>query len=548
MNAVLLLFDLVAGPLGALGVDYPRFRALLGVKLTIDRRRQHVWVQGTKRLAPFTWSLILHAGMGVWLAVLTGFVASPLTALTLGLSIVMLMLAFDLVADYSSLLLDSTEAAVLAARPVDARTILAARAAHVGTYLGMYVGAMAAATCVAGTWRWGARFLPAYVLSLLVSVVLVLAAVTIVYLVIMRSVSRERVRDVSLWAQLVMTAITAGGYFLVSTIDFRAGPGIEEYTWVYFYPPAWMAGVPALAIVGATRVAVALSVLGLTVPVLVALIAVWMAPAFRFADAGDAARDQGRAKLSSRLAPVLARWTTRTRTARAAFELVWTLAARSRAFKTRTYPALLSIVLFVVVFGVLAAAGAWSDQVTDMAETKMHLFLLYYGILVIPTPILMAPYADQPEAAWIYRGMPIDRPGTVLVAGLQVLFIRMILPVFVAIAAVVFAIWGVRVIFDVALAFASTLLVTFCFAMVTGRRLPFSAPPPGGASGTTAGVVLGGMVMVVVLGGIHRGLLALETPLPQPWPVVVAIPIVLLLARRAARACAATRWGDGVGN
>jgi hypothetical protein len=52
------------------------------------------------------------------------------------------------------------------------------------------------------------------------------------------------------------------------------------------------------------------------------------------------------------------------------------------------------------------------------------------------------------------------------------------------------------------------------------------------------------MAMVLALGGIHRGLLALDTPLPQPWPVVVAIPLVLLLARRASRACAATKWSD----
>jgi hypothetical protein len=156
----------------------------------------------------------------------------------------------------------------------------------------------------------------------------------------------------------------------------------------------------------------------------------------------------------------------------------------------------------------------------------------------------MAPYADHPEAAWIYRGMPIERPGTVLVAALQVLFIRMVLPVFLLIAAVVFAIWGRRVIVDVALAFAATWLVTFCFAMVAGRRLPFSAPPPGGASGTTAGAVIAGMGMVLALGAGHRLLLGLDAPLAQPWPVVLAIPIVLLLARVAARACAATRWSD----
>jgi hypothetical protein len=132
----------------------------------------------------------------------------------------------------------------------------------------------------------------------------------------------------------------------------------------------------------------------------------------------------------------------------------------------------------------------------------------------------------------------------VLVAALEVLFIRMVLPVFLAIAAVVFAMWGRRVAIDVALAFAVTLLVTFCFALVAGRRLPFSIPPPGGAKGTTAGAVFSGMAMVVALGAGHWALLHVDTPLPRPWPVVMAIPVVLFLARIAARVCAATRWSS----
>lgn len=546
MKAVLYLADWFAAPLNRLGIDYPRFRAILDVKLMIDQRRQVVWVQGTKRLAPFTWSLILHAGMGVGLAGLTAVIASPLTSLTFGLAVVMLMLAFDLVADYSSLLLDSTEASVLGARPVDERTIFAARVVHVGAYLCLYVGAMALATCIAGSWRWGVVFLPAYVASLLTSIVFVLSGVSIVYLLIMRFVSRERVRDSTLWAQMVMTAITAAGYFLLSTFDFRSGPGIEGSSWIYFFPPAWMAGLPALAIGEARAPVIALSVLACMAPLALALVAIALAPAFRSAvgDEGERPAVTTRAAWSSSLAAEVARWATGSKEANAAFRLVWTLAARSRGFKTRTYPALLSIVLFVAAFGLLTQAGVWADQVEDMGQTRMHLFLLYYGILVIPTPILMAPYADRPEAAWIYRGMPIDRPGTILVAGLEVLFVRMVVPVFSGIAAVVFAIWGLAVIADVVLAFAATRLVTFCFAMIAGRRLAFSAPPPGGASGTTAGAVFGGMVMVALLGAFHRFLLELPGPLPQPGPVLVAIPVLFLVARTARRACAATRWSD----
>jgi hypothetical protein len=540
MKARLFIFDRFARPLEAAGIDYRHFRAILAVKFTLDRRRQHGWVQGSKRVSPLTWSLIVHAGMGLWLAALPLAIPSVLTAMTMGISVVMVMLAFDLVADYSALLLDSTETTMLAARPVAAHTLLAARLAHVGTYLTMYVGALAAATSIVGTLHWGLLFLPAYLLSLLAAVVLVLATVTIVYLVIMRVVSRERLRDSVLHAQLAMTVLTVAAYYFGSAVDLRGSLGIEDRAWVYFYPPAWLAGMPAFMVGRADAQALLLSVIGILAPLALAAIAMRLAPGFR-PDVAETV--SGRVSQPSPLARTLARWTTRSPAARGVFELVWVLAARDRQFKTRTYPGLLAIVLFVVAFALLAHSGVWGDQFREL-HANMHLFLLYYGILVIPTPILMVIYTDRPEAGWVYRGLPIERPGTALVAGVQVMFIRFILPVFAAIAAVVLALWGPRTIIDIGLALATTILVTFCFAMITGRRLPFSSPPPGGASGTRAGAVVGGMSLVFALGVGHWLLGRIQTPLPQPWPVVIAIPVMMLLACIPARACASTRWSD----
>jgi len=540
MKARLFVFDRFARPLEAVGVDYRRFRAILGVKFALDGRRQHGWVQGSKRITPFTWSLIVHGGMGLWISALPLAIPSAFTAMTLSLSVVMVMLAFDLVADYSALLLDSTEATLLAARPVTARTLLAARLAHVGSYLTTYVGALALATAVVGTLRWGLRFLPAYLLSLAAAVVLVLATVTIVYLVIMRVVSRERLRDAILYAQLAMTVLTVAAYYLGSAVDVDSGLRIEDRAWIYFYPAAWLAGLPALALGRTSAQFWVLGALGILVPLLLALIVMRLAPRFRVDAADPIAVAPSR---PSSIARTLARWTTRSATARAVFELVWVLAGRDRQFKTRTYPGLLAIVLFVVAFALLARSGVWGEQFPEV-YANMHLFLLYYGILVIPTPILMVIYTDRPEAGWVYHGLPIERPGTALIAAVQVMFIRFVLPVFAIIAAVVLAMWGPRAIVDIALALATTVLVTFCFALITGRRLPFSAPPPGGASGTRAGAVIGGMTLVLLLGAGHFLLGRINAPLPQPWPVIAAIPVILMLAYLPARACASTRWSD----
>ena len=41
-----------------------------------------------------------------------------------------------------------------------------------------------------------------------------------------------------------VTVLTVAAYYMSSTIDFRDGPAIEASAWIYFYPPAWLAGLP----------------------------------------------------------------------------------------------------------------------------------------------------------------------------------------------------------------------------------------------------------------------------------------------------------------
>ena len=534
--------DRLAAPSGRTGVDYRHFRAILRVKLLLDARRRHGWAQGVGRVPPIVWSLGVHILIGLGIALLPILIRSPLTALTFFHSVVMLMLAFDLVADYSAVLLDPADASVLGATPVSARTRLAARFAHVGLYLGIYVGALAIGTCVTGTMAYGPLFLPVHVLSLLASVVMVLSAVTALYLAIMRLTSPAYLADLVMWGQIGMTVLTVGGYYALTTITTTQDLSIEESGWIWGYPPAWLAGAVALAVGEATRVEAGLGVLALVGTIVLARAALRLAQVFRTDRPPETARAAGRRprRAPRRLAKLLARDTEE----RGAFELLWVLVARDRQFKTRTYPALAAITLFVAAFLLAAHRGAWGTHTPDLAGTDLHMFLLYYTLAVLPTPLLTVPYADRPEAAWIHRALPLAGPGVVLSAGLKVLLVRLVVPVFTAVVLAVMSLWGPRVLPDVLLAGAVMAAASFGLSLRLGRRLPFSEPPPSGAASTTVAVMSGYMLLVGLAGGAHWMLAHVRTPLPQPWPVLLASGLLLLAARAAARRYRATSWAQ----
>jgi hypothetical protein len=540
MTAFLSVLDLLAGPIGRAGIDHAHLRAILHVKLLRDGRRRHGWAQGVGRVPPIVWSLGVHVLVGSWVAMIPFLVPSPLTALTIVHSVVMLMLAFDLVADYSAVLLDPADTALLTASPVTPRTRLAARIVHVAIYLGMYVGALALGSCVSGTVAYGALFLPVYVLTLVASVAMVLSGVTAVYLAIMRLASPARIADLVMWAQIVMTALTVGGYYALTTVTTMETLRIDHAGWIWAYPPAWLAGAVALVAGETGRTEVGLASLALVGPVVLSLAALRLAPAFRTERAPPPVRRTGRTSTAvpRRLARLLARGPEE----RGAFELLWVLVARDRQFKTRTYPSLAAIALFVVAFVLAAHEGAWSARIPNLAATDMHMFLLYYTLAVLPTPILTVPYVDRPDAAWIYRALPLTCPGIALMAGLKVLLVKLVVPVFAAVALAIVAFWGLRVLPDVLLASAAMLFASCTLSLRIGRRLPFAEPPPSGAAGTTAATMFGYMILVILAGAAHWVLAHLRTPLPQPWPLVSASALLLLGARAAARRYRATPW------
>ena len=173
----LRLFDSVAWLIRAVGADYPQFRAILEAKLTMDTRRTTVGYQvyrkdkdkpGNALLATLVW----YAFMGVMIAPAAFVADSALVGLTFVHATVMMMLGLSLVADFSSVLLDTTDVAILHPRPVSGRTILTARIAHIVIYLALLSLSLSLLVFIGGTFKWGFLFPPIFLLTLICSVAL----------------------------------------------------------------------------------------------------------------------------------------------------------------------------------------------------------------------------------------------------------------------------------------------------------------------------------------------------------------------------------------
>ena len=130
IRLLLLVTDSLSWLIRLLGGDYAQFRTILETKLTLDSRRPMWGLAGRRdreKGGAFVGAMIFYALIGIVLGSILWRVGSPLVGLTIVHTTVLAMLTMTLIGDFTNVLLDTTDNAILQPRPVSGRTLFLAR-------------------------------------------------------------------------------------------------------------------------------------------------------------------------------------------------------------------------------------------------------------------------------------------------------------------------------------------------------------------------------------------------------------------------------------
>ena len=522
-----------------LKVDYEKFRIILWTKLTDDNRQEKSIVQ-RKSKKEISNSLVsiafIYAFIGVMIGLMLLGIQDLFVSMVIVFAIIMVMTAVALISDFTSVLLDTTDNAILLPRPVDSRTLVVARLAHIVVYIMLITLSLSAASIAIGTVKFGPVYTIVFLLSLMFSVLFVVFVANVFYLLLMKISGGEHFRDIILYFQIFMAAFAMGSYQLLPRlIKFDA---VRNFTfpirwWTYLVPPAWMAAPIDVAVTGnLSSPKLILSLLGLLVPAVSVVVVIrFLAPGFNrsiarmeiVGSSGD--KDQEKRGERWNLAAFFSRLLTFNPAERAAFQLSWRLSSRDRKFKLKTYPTFgyMLIIAFVLT---LIDEGTILQNLQALPSTQKYIIFLYIGCILIPIVVLQQRFSDQYEAAWIYHTLPFARPGDIQKGSLKAMIFKYGLPVFTPLAILVLLIWGPAVTDDIVLAFMSMIISSLVLGFLGRGDLPFSRRY-GGAAERQRG--LSGFLMFLVpasLGLIHWGMTFI--PYAVPVGIFVAAGIVFI--------------------
>jgi ABC-2 type transport system permease protein len=531
------------------GVDFDQFLSILRVKLTMDNRRSSLMsFKGMNTNRPinsaFSNTLILLGFFGFILGFIILIFPNVLMAMSVFNGILMFCTTLVFVSDYSSILLDTTDNFILLPRPVNGRTLFAARMTHIFLYLMSITYTLAATSIVVMAFKFGLLSSLIYTLIIPFNTLFAVILSSFFYLFIIRFSSSEKLKDIINGFQILMMIVLIGGSQILSHFS-GLGNGFDtdfNIKWTHtLIPPMWFGGaVDMLSSFKFDKIHLFLTGLCFFVPLMgLFLINKFFSNFFSsklssfsndspsFTKKSSTTTTPSVFKPSRGIAYQLAKWFTQKGEERSAFYLVWQLVLRDRKLKLKLYPqmAYLGVMLVMPVINVHAKDKTFQDNLTELVATgggNLFLMFAYFANFSLSTCITLIPYSDDFKAAWVYYALPVKKPGEVIVGSIKAAIFKVYTPVFIFVSAIILLAWGLKALDDLILVYINSLIISFLISELNKNYLPFSEEHSMQQQGdSNFGMMMLMMIFVAVIGGGHYFIAVYI-----PWLVPIMIPIM----------------------
>lgn len=538
---LLFLVRMLRPAVRSFGIDDAQWYAILEVKLTLDTRRPSPGLsQNRSSRNTFAWTLFFYTIMGVMMGMII-YAIPFLFAMTLFFSYIMAMVAMTLILDFSSVLLDTSDNTIILPRPVNSRTLAAARLTHIILYITLITGSLSLASIIAVVLRYPGMLILPFIVALILSTLFGVFLTTAGYMLALRLASEERVKAIINGLQITMAVLFMAGYQilprLIDKLEGDRGDMILSW-WSALAPPVWMSGaLEAIYTNSYDAPHLILIALAILLPlILVYLTFTRLTPVFnkRLVAMGGNVLSETKAKPSG-LPDKLAQLFARHPTERGAMSFVLRILGRDNRLKLKIYPSIGYLFVFGFIF-IFNGKRDILEQWNTLSDTRYYILLLYLPMMISQTALREIPFSEDHKASWIFQSTPTIRPGEILSGMAKAVVAGLLLPLYLLISLVVYGIWGNAVVDDILFAAVNNYLIVWIMVAIEARRLPFSWAPNLRAQ---AGGFLRGLLVLIITGIPSGGHYFLSF---VPWSLYVITPVLVALVYYLHQEYLSTPW------
>lgn len=460
------------------GVDYPTMRKILAVKLTMDgRRTPTIFNQQAKKKNKLEENGFIKS-LGMY--VLTSIIFIPLIAfgknyiyqMSAFFGIVMFLVMTSMISDFSNVLLDIRDKGILQTKPIDKKTINAAKTVHISIYLFLLTASLTIVPVIIGTFTHGILFLFLAIIELVLVNLFIVVLTSIVYYFILRFFDGEKLKDIINYVQIGLSVSIAVGYQILgrafSLVNLKIT--FSPSWWHFLIPPFWF-GAPFELILNShsNPYLIGFSILAVVIPVVSIVVYNLMMPSFE-KNLQKLTNNSGKNKRNRKWKNWLAGVVCRNNEEKVFFRFADNMMRNEREFRLKVYPSLgLSMVIpFIFLFNQLN-----SSSYAELVSGKGYL-VIYTSCLIIPNALAMLKYSGKYKGAWLYKTAPIPNLAPLYSAALKVFIANLFFPVYFVLSLIFIGIFGMRIIPDLLIVFVFSIFYTVICSNYLKGTLPFS--------------------------------------------------------------------------
>ncbi|MDR3539751.1 MAG: hypothetical protein P4L69_02110 [Desulfosporosinus sp.] len=483
---VLKVLDVCSFFYRAMGIDYEVMRKILKLKLLMDQRRVPSVLVNSKRKDQenaFNSSLIMYALMGLVFV----FLMLPPFPLFFKMNLIFGMLTFmvtmTMVSEFSSLLLDTKDRGILLSKPIASQTVNAAKITHILINLLTITFVMAGPSLIAGLLKYGWLFFGIYFFDLLLLSGLILFLTSVLYFIMLLFFDGDKLKDIINYFQIILSLVLTVGYQFAGRIFQLVGHNlvVSFKWWMYLLPSAWFAAPFSLILENRMENNyLYLSVIGLLGPIL--LLMIYFGVIIKYFEKNlyklDNVTSKKRKTTEKRaiifkkiISPIV-----RNKYENIFCRFSQNMISSERGIRLRLYPSLAMATFMPIIMManfLLIGINSVNSVLTNMSQGAYYLWLYLSVFMLAVTPFTLTS-SENYKGAWIYKALPIELPGVILMGTLKGFILRYLIPVFLLVS-IFFAVpYGAWLIPHLILIFSNLLLLIILLFKLSPKELPFS--------------------------------------------------------------------------
>ncbi|MBB6444024.1 hypothetical protein [Bacillus benzoevorans] len=494
------------------GVDYKVMRRILQVKLLMDRRRvPTIFMQNANKKKGYEKKDRNHYLHSLWIYVFFSLFMIPfiimgesyIFQMSLVYGLVTFMVMTSMISDFSSVLLDIRDRNILFTKPIDRKTINAAKMFHILCYLSLLTLAISGIPLLVGLLRHGIVFFLVSVVNIILLDLFIVVLTALFYMFILKFFDGEKLKDIINYVQIGFSlAIMIGYQFLTRSFELvDLTMSLEPAWWQLFIFPMWYGAIVELAVNGSfNSFYLLLAALGIMVPLLSFWLYIRSVPSFeknlqKLSYHGKAS-EKKRTKFSEHLIKVICPADEE----RVFYRFAGIMLRNERDFKLKVYPSLGFSIVMPFIF-LLNINGINGEGMADLSSSKSYLNM-YFSLIIVPQVVMMLRYSGKYKGAWIYKAAPINELKSIFSGTMKAFLVKLYLPVYLLLSMVFIYLFGMRILPDVILMFINACLFAVVCFLLLKKSIPFSESFDTYSQGN-GGILLGLILFVGVFAGLH---------------------------------------------